>query len=135
MVAGQRPAGDFEQQVVLPEAEREGDAEDDDADDDPDAQLVEVLDEAEAVLMGDRPDAAGHPRAPQLRLSAATSASAGSLDGPRPSASEALSALTLVLVVVVVVVAGDRAFELADAAAEAAARAPAAVSGRRRSGR
>ena len=44
--AGQRTAGDFEQQVVLPEAERQGDAEDDQADDDAGAELVEMLDEA-----------------------------------------------------------------------------------------
>ena len=64
VVAGQRPLGDFQQQVVLPEAERQGDAEDDDADDQPGAQLVEVLDEGEAILVGDRLDAAGHPRRP-----------------------------------------------------------------------
>ena len=56
VVAGQRAGGDFQQQVVLPEAERQGDAEDDEADDDAGAQLVEVLDEGEPVLVGDRPD-------------------------------------------------------------------------------
>ena len=46
VVAGQRPGGDFQQQVVLPEAEGQGDAEDDQADDYARAQLVEVLDQA-----------------------------------------------------------------------------------------
>ena len=58
MPVRQRPAGDFQQQVVLPEAERKRDAEDDGTDDDAAAQLVEVLNQAELVLMGDRPDAA-----------------------------------------------------------------------------
>ncbi len=64
MVAGQRPGGDFQQQMVLPEAEGQGDAEDDQADDDAGAQLVEVLDQGEPVLVGDRPD-----RGPSRRLS------------------------------------------------------------------
>src|SRR5690606_16845530 len=72
---GKRARGDIEEEVVLPEAEGEGDAEDGDADDDPGPQLVEVLDEAEAVVGGDRPDAARHR--PQLRLSRTTSSSAG----------------------------------------------------------
>jgi hypothetical protein len=37
--------------VVLPEAKREGDAEDDEADDYARAQLVEVLDQAELILV------------------------------------------------------------------------------------
>ncbi len=60
MVAGQRSLGDFKQQVVLPEAERQGNAEDDDADKQPGSQLIEVLDEGEAILVRDRLDAAGH---------------------------------------------------------------------------
>ena len=55
MIAGQRPGGDFKQQVVLPEAEGERYADDDQADDDAGAQLVEVLDQAELILVGDRP--------------------------------------------------------------------------------
>ncbi len=51
MVARQRAGGDFQQQVVLPEAERKGDAEDDQADDYARAQLVEVLDEAELIFV------------------------------------------------------------------------------------
>jgi len=69
VIVGQRPGGDFEEEVVLPEAERQGDTEDDEADDDPEAQLVEVLYKAEAILVRDRLDAAGHPGTPQLRLS------------------------------------------------------------------
>ena len=85
-----------------------------------DAQLVEVLDEGEAILVGDRLDAAGHPR----RLSCVCRGR----PRPRPARSTgavgvaaAAGSLCLGLVVVVVVVAGDRAFELADAAAEDAA--------------
>jgi hypothetical protein len=44
--------------VVLPEAEGERDAEDGDRDNDAAAQLVEVLDERELILVGDRLDAA-----------------------------------------------------------------------------
>ena len=65
MVARQRPGGDFEQQVVLPEAEGQRDSEDDQADDDPGAQLVEVLDQGETILVGHRPYP-GHRR-PQWR--------------------------------------------------------------------
>jgi hypothetical protein len=99
VVVGQWLAGDFEQQVVLPEAERQGDDEDEDADDQPVAQLVEVLDGAEPVLVGDRPDAAdGGLRS--LGPFVVGGAGGGRL-------------LTLA--------AGNRAFELADAAADAAA--------------
>ena len=73
--------GDFQQQVVLPEAERQGDGEDDQADDQAVAQLVEVLDQAQLVFVGDRPDAARHPEPrPGLRLflSGTTSASSAS---------------------------------------------------------
>ena len=51
VAGGQRPAREFQQQVVLPEAERQGDAEDREGDDDARAQLVEVLDEAHLILM------------------------------------------------------------------------------------
>ena len=51
VVGGQRHARQFEQQLVLPEAERERDAEDGDRDDDAGAQLVEVLDEAQLILV------------------------------------------------------------------------------------
>ena len=53
-VVGQRRVGDVEQQVVLPEAERQRDAEDRQRDDHPAAKLVEVLDEGQAVLVRDR---------------------------------------------------------------------------------
>ena len=49
--SGQRPVGDREQQVVLPEAEADRDDEHARGDDDPRAQLVEVLDDAELVVV------------------------------------------------------------------------------------
>ena len=109
---GSGAGGDLEQQVVLPEAERQGDAEDDDADDDPGAQLVEVLDQGEAVLVGDRPDA-GHRVAPQRRSWRDRLALGARSVGTRASSMRR----SLVLVVV----AADRAAELADAPAQRAA--------------
>ena len=50
---GQRPGGEFQQQVVLPEAQRQGDAEDREGDDDAGTQLIEVLDEAHLILVCD----------------------------------------------------------------------------------
>ena len=49
-VRGQRVVGDVEQQRVLPEAEREGDAERQQRDDHPVAQLVEVIDESQPIV-------------------------------------------------------------------------------------
>src|SRR6185312_12226033 len=43
------------QRVVLPERDAEADQERGQADDQPCAELVEVLDEAQAVVIGDRP--------------------------------------------------------------------------------
>ena len=124
--SGQRRVGDLQQQVVLPEAERQGDAEDGERDDDPVAQLVEVLDEGEPVLVGDGLEP-GHSRPPQLRLSATTSPSTGSAASPSPlaggfarSSSGTLSSVS-VSVVLVLVVAADRAAELADPLAQRAA--------------
>ena len=48
--------------MVLPEGEGEGDPERDDADNQPGAKLVEVLDEAQSVVMTDRPQRGGHRR-------------------------------------------------------------------------
>src|SRR2546423_932982 len=50
----ERPVDDVEDVLVLPGAEREGGGEGEDRDDEPRAQLVEVLDEAEPVLVADR---------------------------------------------------------------------------------
>ncbi len=45
---------------ALPEAEREGDAEGGEGDDQPVPELVEMLDEGQLILVGNRPDSAGH---------------------------------------------------------------------------
>jgi hypothetical protein len=124
-VAGrERTVRDFEQQVVLPEAERQGDAEDDQADDYPGAELVQMLDQREAVFMGDRLDPAGHLRASAAvlddgivglaRLVGLVGLSGlGGLAGRR----RGLRGLDLGRrrgLVIVVVLAGERSFELAD---------------------
>src|SRR3954454_10716596 len=71
--------------MVLPEAEPEGDAEDDQTDNDPRAELIEVLDEGEAILVGYRPDP-GH-RCAQLRSCTAVSPSSACLEGAGGSIS------------------------------------------------
>jgi hypothetical protein len=47
----ERPVDDLEDPVVLPQAQPENDQEREQADDQPRAELVEVLDEAELVLV------------------------------------------------------------------------------------
>jgi hypothetical protein len=56
----ERFVDDLEQRVVLPQADAEGDAEHDRADDQAAAQLVEVVDETEAILVTDRAKDFGH---------------------------------------------------------------------------
>ena len=51
--------------LVLPEAEPEGHDQRDHADDQPRAELVEVVDDAQTVLVTDRPQDAGHRRRPR----------------------------------------------------------------------
>ena len=110
--------------------ERQGDGEDDQADDEPVAELVEVLDEAELVFVGDRPDATRHPGRPQAcfvgddlglvrfdpvgrrRFDRAWSTAFGRADR---------FGGVFLGVVVVFALAGDRVFELADPFAEAVA--------------
>src|SRR5207245_9767865 len=60
-----RPVDDAEQSVVLPkrQAEREGDR--GQRDDHPRAQLVQVLDDAHAVLVADPADRDGHGESPR----------------------------------------------------------------------
>src|SRR4029453_10133407 len=58
----ERPVEDLEDRVVLPEADAEGHREADQADDDARPQLVEVLDETEAVVVADGPQCGGHSR-------------------------------------------------------------------------
>ena len=55
-----RAVDQVQQGVVLPQAEAEREGERDPADDQPRAQLVEVLDEAQALLVVNRADRSGH---------------------------------------------------------------------------
>src|SRR4029453_16220063 len=67
----ERAVDPVEDEVVLPQADAEADDERGDADDEARAELVEVLDEAQAILVPDRPQRAGHPARRSWALSAA----------------------------------------------------------------
>jgi hypothetical protein len=58
---GQSPIESLEQGVVLPEADRKRDRQGDAAHDQARAQLVEVVDDAQAVFVPDRPEDLRHP--------------------------------------------------------------------------
>src|ERR1035437_4030493 len=85
---GQRPVEHVEQVVVLPEADGEGDREHDAADDQPTSQLVEVIDDAQSILVPDRaPHYLGHVCAPAGRQELRSEpTSADSRSGATPGA-------------------------------------------------
>ena len=105
---------------------------DDERDDDPRTELVEVLDEAQAILMPDRPQCRGHDRLLPGALGARTLGDDLAVDGRgvlvrAPQRSVGLAAggrasssprAVVVIVVVVAGLAGDRVLELAHARAE-----------------
>src|SRR3954447_23963818 len=64
----ERAVDDVEDRAALPQADAEADREDRDAEDQPLAQLIEVLDEAESILVLDRPQGGGHAPAPLALL-------------------------------------------------------------------
>ena len=137
----QRLVDRVQQPVVLPVADRERDAEHDERDDQPIAELVEVLDEAQPVLMADRPQAAqarlrrrsGDVRArgglvlrarlTRHHLGLGRRRDRAPVDG-RPASASGF--------VVVLVLAGDRVLELAHPGPRAGAPGPAVAWARRR---
>ena len=109
---GQRAVEDVQQRVVLPQGQAEREEERGDADEHAPAQLVEVLDEREALIVRDR--CGDDPHATTRRAGTETTSGSGARRGRRRrriSVGERL----------VVVVAADRALELAQALADGAA--------------
>jgi hypothetical protein len=130
----QRPVHRVQQEVVLPERDAEADQERRDADDQPRAQLVEVLDEAQALVVADRPErGAGHasfragalgaPLGDDVALERRLLALGTAESGLGLAAVRRLVALVVVLVVVAAALAADRVLELAHAGAELLAEA------------